>query len=96
MSRPDRFIFRLYVAGQTPNSLRAVTNLTALCKTYMTGRHEIEIIDVFKHPRRALDDQIFMTPTLIRQSPAPVRRIVGILSETNQLLDALGVESVSA
>jgi circadian clock protein KaiB len=96
MSRPVRFTFRLYVAGQTQNSVRAIANLRTLCQTHMAGRHEIEIIDVFKHPRLALADQIFMTPTLIRQTPAPVRRFVGILNETNQFLEALGFEAVSA
>lgn len=95
MSRPVRFTFRLYVAGQTENSIRAVANLKALCSNYMAGRHEVEIIDVFKHPQRALADHIFMTPTLIRQSPNPVRRVVGILSENRQLLDALGLKSAS-
>lgn len=90
------FRFLLYVADDTQNSVVAVANLKALCETHLPGRHEIEVIDVFKEPDRALADRIFMTPILIRLAPAPVRRIVGTLSQQERVLHALGLEPVVA
>ena len=86
------FRFRLYVADDALNSARAVSNLTALCRERLPGRHEIEVVDVFQHPERALADQIFLTPTLIKLAPSPVRRIVGSLGQTQNVLQALGLE----
>jgi len=91
MSRRAVFRFRLYVADDAPNSARAVSNLTALCREHLQGRHEIEVVDVFRHPERALADEIYMTPTLVRLSPAPARKIVGSLSDTLAVLQALGL-----
>ena len=85
------FNFRLYVAGDTPNSERARVNLGALCRKYLMGRYKIQIIDVFKDPNRAMIDGIFMTPTLIKLGPSPVRMVVGTLRHTTSLLEALGV-----
>jgi circadian clock protein KaiB len=65
MTRPTMFRFRLYVAGNAPNSAQALANLTALCRMHLQDRHEIEVVDVFKDPQRALADGIFMTPMLI-------------------------------
>ncbi len=89
------FRFLLYVADDTPNSVAALANLKALCEKHLAGRHEIEIVDVFKEPERALADRIYMTPTLIRLAPAPVRRIVGTLSEGERVLHALGLEAIA-
>jgi circadian clock protein KaiB len=88
--------FRIYVAGDAENSARALTNLTALCRTYLPGRYRIEIVDVFTDPDRALADRVFMTPTLVRIEPSPVRRIVGTLSDRDKVLDALGLQIVAA
>jgi circadian clock protein KaiB len=86
------FKFRLYVAGDTQNSAQAVANLTALCRARLPDRHHIEVVDVFREPKRALADGILMTPTLVKLSPSPVRRIVGTLSQTQPVLVALGLE----
>lgn len=94
MSRRSKFKFRLYVAGDAQNSAQAVANLTALCHTYLLDRHDIEVVDVFREPKRALADGILMTPTLVKLSPSPVRRIVGTLSQTQPVLQALGLETV--
>jgi len=91
-----RFRFVLYVADDTQNSALAIANLKAICETRLPDRHEIEVVDVFKNPQRALSDRIFMTPTLIRLAPAPVRRIVGTLGQTEKVLYALGLEAVAA
>lgn len=90
------FKFRLYVAGDAPNSVQAVANLTALCRIHLPDQHEIDVVDVFREPKRALEDRIFMTPTLVKLAPSPVQRIVGTLSEVQTVLQALGLESVAA
>lgn len=95
MSRPVLFKFRLYVAGDALNSAQARANLGTLCRAHLAGRHEIEVVDVFRQPQRALADAVFMTPTLIKLSPLPVRTIVGTLSQTQTVLQALGLEAVA-
>jgi circadian clock protein KaiB len=89
MTRPLRYKFRLYVAGGTQNSAEALANLQAICSRCLRDRHEIDIIDVIREPRRALVDGIRMTPTLVKLSPAPFRRIVGTLAHTSRVLLAL-------
>lgn len=96
MSRKVMFRFRLYIAVNTQNSAQAIANLTALCRTYLPGRHEVEVVDVLREPKRALADGILMTPTLVRLAPLPVVRIVGTLSDPQPLLHALGLEPVAA
>ena len=91
MSARPLFKFRLYVADDATNSRQAITNLASICRTYAPDRHEIEIVDVLREPKRALTDGIFMTPTLIKLAPGPVRRIVGTLSQTQTVLDACGL-----
>lgn len=73
--------FRLFVAGETPNSAMARSNLLKFCREHLPDRHEIEIVDVLRDPQRALADGIFMTPMLIRLSPLPALRIIGTLSD---------------
>jgi len=90
------FKFRLYVAGGALNSAQAVANLRTICRAHLPGRHQIEIVDVFREPKRALADGIFMTPTLVRLAPLPAQRIVGTLSQTQLVLRALGLEAFGA
>jgi circadian clock protein KaiB len=93
MSRRAKFKFCLYVAGDAQNATHATANLKALCRNYLAGRHAIEVVDVFRQPERALADGIFMTPTLVKIAPSPApQRIVGTLSQTQPLLQALGLE----
>jgi circadian clock protein KaiB len=80
---------RLYVAGNAPNSLRAIANAKALCDQHFASRHELEIVDLLKHPKRALADGIVVTPTLLKLLPLPVQRVIGNLSDSNQVLEAL-------
>lgn len=96
MSRPIQFKFRLYVAGGTPNSVQAVANLKAICRIHLPDRHEIEIVDVFREPKRALAEGIFMTPTLVKLLPAPAKTILGTLSQTETVLQALELETLAA
>ena len=93
-SQRAKFKFRLYVAGDAQNSAQAIANLTALCRAYLQDRHNIEVVNVFKDPKRALTDGIFMTPTLVKLAPTPApKRIVGTLSQTQPVLRALGLEA---
>lgn len=92
MSRLAIYKFRLYVAGGGPNSSQARANLAALCRDHLPERHQIEIIDVIKEPKRALADHIFMTPTLVTLAPLPVRTIVGTLSNEQIVLHTLGLD----
>jgi circadian clock protein KaiB len=96
MSQQAQFKFRLYVAGDALNSAQARANLAALCRAHLAGRHQIDIVDVFKEPKRALADAIFITPTLVKLAPLPERTIVGTLSQTQTVLQALGLLGVSA
>jgi circadian clock protein KaiB len=89
MKKRVHFKFRLYVAGNGPSSAQAVANLNALCREHLPERHEIEIVDVFREPKRAEADRVVLTPTLIKLSPAPIRTIVGCLSQINPALLAL-------
>jgi circadian clock protein KaiB len=91
MTSLEVFAFRLYVAGDAPNSREAIRNLTQICETHLPDRHDIEIVDVFREPTRALTEKIFMTPTLISVSPYPGHRIVGTLSNTEPILQILGL-----
>lgn len=88
---PDVFTFRLFITGNSPNSLQAIANLTELCDTHLPGRHDIEIVDVLLDPKRALTESIFMTPMLVTDSPHPGHRIVGTLSHTEPILQILGL-----
>jgi circadian clock protein KaiB len=93
MMRDTAFRFRLYIAGDTENSREAVAALNAICNEHLEDRHEIEVVDVFHEPRRALADGVLMTPTLVRLSPAPLRRVVGTLEASAVVLRTLGLES---
>jgi circadian clock protein KaiB len=90
------FKFRLFVAGGTQNSAQAVANLNAICRAHLPDRHDIEVVDVLREPKRALADGILMTPTLVRLAPTPVERIIGTLSQTQTVLRALGLEALAA
>lgn len=90
--RPSaRFGFRLYVAGTTSNSVQAIANLTHLCRAHLPDRHEVEVIDVLRHPHRAQAEGVFITPMLVKHAPAPACRVVGTLSQPEKLVQALGL-----
>ena len=89
MSRPIRYRFRLFVAGVAPNSTQARVNLAALCRSLLPGRYAIEVVDVLREPKRALTEGIFLTPTLVKLAPGPIRRIVGTLSHWSTLVNTL-------
>ena len=82
---------RLYVAGQTPKSLTALANLKRICDEHMNGQYDIEVIDLMENPQLARRDQIVAIPTLVRELPSPLKRIIGDLSNTERVLVGLDV-----
>lgn len=89
----EHFHLRLYVAGQTPKSVRAYDNLKKICEEHLTGRYTIEVIDLVKTPQLAKGDEIIAIPTLVRQLPHPIRKIIGDLSNTDKTLVGLQLRS---
>ncbi|HEY8020287.1 MAG TPA: circadian clock KaiB family protein [Thermoanaerobaculia bacterium] len=85
----DFWDLRLYVAGQTPRSVTALQNLKRLCEDHLAGRYRIEVVDLLKNPQLARGDQILAIPTLVRKLPAPMRKIIGDLSQTERVLVGL-------
>ena len=96
MSSASMFTFRLFVAGEAGNSAQAIANLSAICRTHLSNRNSIEIVDLFLQPERALAEGVYMTPTLVRLTPGPERRIVGTLSQTDVILEMLGIGELAA
>lgn len=83
---------RLYVAGQTPKSLTALANLKRICHEHLDGKYELEVIDLVKNPQLAQGDQILAIPTLVRNLPVPMRKIIGDLSNVDRVLVGLDVQ----
>lgn len=80
------YSLRLYVTGRTPNSLQAIENLRAICDTELAGRYRVEVIDVLEHPQLAEEEKILATPTLVKELPEPLRKIIGDLSDRDKVL----------
>ena len=79
----------LYVTNRTPRSVNAMTNLKKICEEHLAGHYRIEVVDLLKHPERAISDQIVAIPTVVRKLPATIRRVIGDLSNTERVLAAL-------
>jgi circadian clock protein KaiB len=88
---PAEYILRLYVTGSTPRSLKAISNLKRVCEKYLHDDYDLQVIDIYKDPDAAREEQIIAAPTLIKRLPAPLRRFVGDLSNTQKLLAGLGI-----
>jgi circadian clock protein KaiB len=88
----ETWVLRLYIAGQTPKSIAALKNLKAICEAQLKGRYKVEIIDLVLRPELAHENQIFAIPTLVRQIPVPIRRIIGDLSDRQRVLLGLALE----
>ncbi len=87
----DHWDLRLYVAGQTDKSIRAINNLTRICEDHLEGRYTIEVIDLMTRPQLAAGDQILAIPTLVRRLPEPIKKIIGDLSNEERVLIGLDV-----
>ncbi len=86
---------RLYVAGQTPKSIKAFANLKKICEEHLAGKYRIEVIDLLKNPQLAKGDQIVAIPTLVRRLPEPLKKIIGDLANTERVLVGLDIRSAS-
>lgn len=86
-----RYNLRLYVAGASTNSVRAIANLKAICEEHLAGRYDLEIVDVHKDNSVVAQEQIIALPLLMRLSPAPQRRLIGDMSDTQKVLHGLGL-----
>jgi circadian clock protein KaiB len=84
---------RLYITGNSPHSVQAVSNINALCRDHLAERHEIEIVDVLNEPQRALSDGVMLTPTLVKLFPPPVCKLRGSLSDREAVLQAMGLNA---
>jgi circadian clock protein KaiB len=93
--KKDRWELRLYIAGQTPNSIAAIDNLKRICDERLPGMYRIEIVDLLEKPQLAKGDQIVAIPTLVRKLPAPVKRIIGNLSKAERALVGLDLQPVA-
>lgn len=95
--RRERYVLKLFVAGSTSRSLRAITNIKRICERRLAGRYNLEVIDVYQRPRLAKTEQIVAAPTLVKVLPHPLRKLIGDLADTDRTLIGLGLEpSVAA
>jgi circadian clock protein KaiB len=94
-NKSETWELRLYVAGQTPNSMKALANLKKLAEEHLKGKYTIEVVDLCKTPQLAAGDQILAIPTLVRKLPEPIKKIIGDLSNTERVLVGLDIRSKS-
>lgn len=92
-AQEETYVLKLYITGMTPLSELAIVNLKQLCTEYLAGRYQLEVIDLYQHPQRAVSEKIVATPTLIKKSPQPEQRVVGDLSDGKQVLTRLGLKT---
>jgi circadian clock protein KaiB len=90
----DLYRLRLYIAGQTPNSIAAIANLKNICEDKLRGRYRIEVVDLLEKPQLAKGDQIIAIPTLVRRLPPPVKKIIGNLSKTESVIVGLDLQPI--
>ena len=93
-SKAEMWKLRLFVAGQTPKSIRAFANLEVICEKHLKGRYQIEVIDLLEHPDMARGNQIVALPALVVNLPLPVRQIIGDLSDTDRVLVGMALQKV--
>lgn len=89
----DQYVLRLYVTGVTPRSMRAIANIKAICEEHLQGRYTLEVIDVYQQPELAQREDIVAMPTLVKQLPVPLRRMVGDLSTRQKVLLGLDLRA---
>ena len=89
----DRYVLKLYITGQTPRSQRAIANLRQICDEELSGRYEMSVIDVLERPQLAEDEKILATPTVVKELPTPMRRIIGDLSDVESVLVGLDLRT---
>jgi circadian clock protein KaiB len=90
--REGAYKLRLYVTGGSPRSAKAVANVRAICDEHLAGRYDLEVIDLYQHPELAREEQVMAAPTLVRELPEPIRRVVGDMSNEDRVLYSLNIE----
>ncbi len=85
----EQWVLHLYVTDRSPKCVRAIENLERVCEEHLAGRYQIKVVDLLENPRLAADDQILAVPTVVRRLPAPIRKLVGDLSDTDRVLVGL-------
>ena len=90
----QRFVLRLYVTGNTVRSSQAIANIRSLCEDYLGDRYDLEVVDIYQQPGALAKDQIIAAPTLIKQLPAPMRRLIGDLSDRDKVLVGLDLKAL--
>ena len=91
--RSEHYVLRLYIAGLTPRSTKAIQNIRKICQEHLEGRYDLEVIDIYQHPTLAEGEQIIAAPTLIRKLPLPLRRFIGDISNTERILVGMDLRS---
>jgi circadian clock protein KaiB len=94
-SPPARYELQLFIAGTTPLSAAALTNVVSLCEERLSGQYDLVVVDIYQEPARAKAAQVVAVPTLLKTSPRPVRRLIGDLSDRTQVLSGLGLPGVA-
>jgi len=87
-----RYILRLYITGSSPKSVRAITNVKRICEEHLKGRYDLQVVDIYQQPVLAAGEQIIAAPTLIKKLPEPLRRLIGDMSDTEQVLLGLDLK----
>ena len=85
------YVLRLFVSGATPRSTEAINNIKKICEEYLPGQYDLQVFDIYQQPELASEQQIVAAPTLVKESPGPLRRLIGNLSDTRTILHRLGV-----
>ncbi len=86
------YVLRLFISGMTPRSVQAIENLKKICKEHLQGAYELEVIDIYQQPELGRKEQIIAVPTLIKKLPAPLRKFIGDLSNTEKILIGLNID----
>lgn len=89
----SKYVLRLYVAGMSPKSVQAIDNIKRICEEYMPGKYQLEVIDIYQNPVFAKDGQIVAAPTLIKELPPPLRKLIGSMANTERVLVAMDLKS---
>ena len=93
--RTEKYVLRLYIAGTTSRSARAVANIREICEHNLSGRYDLQVIDIYQKPALAIGEQIIAAPTLVKQLPLPLRRFIGDLSDTERILVGMDIAAAS-
>jgi len=94
-AQDDEYVLRLYVAGMSPKSMQAIANIKRICEEHLPGKYKLEIIDIYQYPIFAKDGQIVAAPTLVKELPPPLRRLIGSMENTERVLLGMDLKSQS-